>query len=121
MKKLFTLSVLALTLFAGSFSSFAQTEVNSMEEVFQVAEKKANVVAEKIGLNDDEKLLLVRQIVSREQMIAKVEVNKNNPSNTNQDLDKYVTQANEQFKKNVMDLFGESRAKKILSLYEVKD
>lgn len=119
MKKLLSQSIIAAAFIFGSFTGFAQ-DANSMEQIYQESKVKAHEIASEIDLNEDERLLLVRQITSREQTLAKVDANRENPNST-QDFDKYVTMANEQFKKNINDLFGKDRAKKILTLYVIED
>lgn len=119
MKKLLSLSLLGIALFIGGLSSFAQDGA-TMEQVYQESKKKAYTIASQIDLNEEERQLLVRQITSREQTLAKVEANRKNP-NATEDLSKYVAMANNQFKENVATLFGDDRAKKILKLYSIKE
>ncbi|GGE42018.1 hypothetical protein [Psychroflexus planctonicus] len=115
MKKIFTLSLLAFAFVLGSFSGVAQKL--DMEKVYLDSKKTAYSIAEEINLDEDERLLLVRQITAREQSIAKVKFNQKQ-SKTEIDYNKYVEQANVEFKRNVADLFGEEKAKRIISLYE---
>lgn len=119
MKKLLSKSLFVIALVFGSFSCFAQ-EANTMEQIYLESKEKAYKISSEIGLDEDERQLLVRQITAREQTLAKVEANRNNPNST-QDFDEYVTTANEQFKQNVGKLFGKERAKKILTLYTIED
>lgn len=118
MKKLLTLSLVAAAFVLGSFTGFAQQK--DMEKIYEDSKKKAYSIAEEVNLDDDETLLLIRQITSREQTLAKVEINQSNPNST-QDYSKYIEQANEQFKKNVGDLFGKEKSQKILSLYKIEE
>lgn len=115
MKKIITLLVFAFVL--GSFSGVAQKL--DMEKVYLDSKKTAYSIAEEINLDEDERLLLVRQITNREQKLAKVKFNqKKSKSESETDYNKYIEQANVEFKRNVADLFGEEKAKRILSLYE---
>lgn len=119
MKNIVRITLVAFSFLLGSFTMNAQ-QVNTMEEVYQQAQKKGKIIANEIGLNTDEEAVLVRHITAREQILAKVEINKANPSNTT-DFSEHVAQANEQFKKSIAQLFPSDKSKKILSLYTIED
>lgn len=119
MKKLLSLFIFIAICAVGTSTSHAQENI-SYEKIFEQAQNKALIIADKIDLNQNEQQLLVRQIVSREQTLAKIEQAKND-SNASKDYSKYISEINEQFETNIKDLFSTDKAKLILSLYEIKE